>query len=54
MDSDGKGGWKVPSGKGQRLIVVHTGGGEGWVEGAELMFKWKTNSVDYHNEINHQ
>ena len=37
MNSDGKGGWKVPSGKGQRLIVVHTG--EGWVEGAGLMFK---------------
>ena len=35
MDSDGKGGWKVPSGKEQRLIVVHTGGGEG----AGLMFK---------------
>ena len=38
MDSDGKGGWEVPSGKGQRLIVVHTGGGEGWGEGAGLMF----------------
>ena len=54
VDSDGKGGWKVPSRKGQRLIVVHTGGGEGWGEGADLMFKWKTNSADYHNEINHQ
>ena len=54
VDSDGKVGWKVPSGKGQRLIVVHTDGGEGWGEGAGLMFKWKTNSVDYHNEINHQ
>ena len=39
MDSDGKGGWEVPSGKGQRLIVVHAGGGEGWIEGADLMFK---------------
>ena len=39
-NSDVKGGWKVPSGKGQRLIVVNTGGGEeGWVEGADLMFK---------------
>ena len=27
-NSDGKGGWKVPSGKGQRLIVVHAGGEE--------------------------
>ena len=32
MDSDGKGGWKVPSRKGQRLIVVYAGGVEGWVE----------------------
>ena len=39
VDSDGKGGWEVPSGKGQRLIVVHAGGGEGWAEGAGLMFK---------------
>ena len=31
VDSDGRGGWKVPSGKGQRLIVVHAGGVEGWV-----------------------
>ena len=33
IDSDGKGGWKVPSGKGQRLIVVHAGEWEnGWKE----------------------
>ena len=41
VDSDGKGGWKVPSGKGQRLIVVHTGGVEGWVDGAGLVFRSK-------------
>ena len=29
VGSDRKGGWKVPSGKGQRLIVVHTGGVDG-------------------------
>ena len=29
---DGKGGRKLPSGKGQRLIVVHAGGVEGWVK----------------------
>ena len=29
IDSDEKGGWKVPSRKGQRLIVVHVGGVEG-------------------------
>ena len=42
MDSDGKGGWKVPSGKGQRLIVVHAVGVEGWVEGAGLVFRSQT------------
>ena len=52
MDYDGKGGWKVPNGKGQRLIVVHAGGVEGWVDGADLVFKSKTNSADYHNETN--
>ena len=37
VDSDGKGGWKVPSGKGQRLIILHAGSAEGWVPGADLM-----------------
>ena len=54
FDSDGKGGWKVPSGKGQRLIVLHAGGVEGWVEGAILVFRSKTNSADYHDEMNSQ
>ena len=52
VDSDGKGGWKVPSGKGQRLIIVHAGSAEGWVEGADLVFKSKTKSADYHDEMN--
>ena len=52
VDSDGKSGWKVPSGKGQRLIVVHAGGAEGWVKGADLVFRSKTNSADYHDEMN--
>ena len=51
---NGKGGWKVPSGKGQRLIVLHAGGVEGWVEGADLVFRSKTNSADYHDEMNSQ
>ena len=45
VDYDDKGGWKVTSGKGQRLIVVHAGGAEGWVDGADLVFKSKTNSA---------
>ena len=36
VDSDGKGGWKLPSGKGQRLIIVHAGGAEGWVTRCRL------------------
>jgi len=41
----------VPSGKGQRLIVVvHVGGVEGWADGAGLVFKSMTNLADYHNE----
>ena len=52
VDSDGSGGWKVPSGKGQRLIVLHAGGVDGWVDGADLVFRSKTNSADYHDEMN--
>ena len=52
VDYDGKGGWKVPSGKGQRLIVVHAGGVKGWVDGTDLVFNSKTNSVDYHDKMN--
>ena len=43
IDSEGKGGWKVPCGKGHASDV------KGWVEGEELVF---TSSTDYHNEIN--
>ena len=52
VNVDGKGGWKVPSGKGQRLIVVHAGEVEGWVPGTDLVFRSKTNSADYHDEMN--
>ena len=37
--------------KGQRLIVLHAGNAEGWVPGADLMFMLKTNSADYHDEM---
>ena len=52
IDSDGTGGWRVPSGKEQRLIVLHAGGVEGWVEGADPVFRSKTNSADYHDKMN--
>ena len=32
--------------------MVHAGGAEGWVEGADLVFRSKTNSADYHDEMN--
>ena len=41
VDNDGKGGWKVPSGKGRRLIVVHAGSAEGWIDGGALVFRSK-------------
>ena len=50
IDSDGKGGWKVPSGKRKRLIVVHAGGAEGWVQGADLVFCSKKNSAEINSE----
>ena len=52
VDADGQAGWKRPSGKGGRLIVLHAGTAEGWVDGAELVFRAKSSSGDYHNEMN--
>ena len=39
------------SGKGQRLMVVHTGEVEGWIEGADLVLKLKMSSADYHGKM---
>ena len=50
--SDGKGGWKVPSGKGLRLIISHACGENGWVDGTDLVFMSKMNTGDYHDEMN--
>lgn len=43
---------KVPSEKGKRLIVLHIGSIDGFVPGGLLCFESKTNSVNYHDEIN--
>ena len=51
-DYDGRGGLKVPSGKGKRLIVLHAGGEQGWIKGAELVFVGKKDTGDYHHEMN--
>ena len=54
VDCDGSGGWRRPSGKGQRLIILHAGHCKGWVPGCELVFRSKTKSEDYHDEMNTQ
>ncbi|XP_045174542.2 uncharacterized protein LOC123535853 [Mercenaria mercenaria] len=42
----------APFNKGQRLIVVHAGGQNGFVPGAELVFKANCATGDYHHEMN--
>lgn len=49
LDEQGRGGWKRPSGKGQQLIILHAGREEG---NADLVFRSKKNSADYHDEVN--
>lgn len=36
---------------GQRWIVVHAGGENGFIPGAELLYKCKSNTGDYHHEM---
>ena len=47
-----KGGLRRPSGKGTRLIILHAGGEDGWVDGADLVFQSKKATGDYHDEMN--
>jgi len=35
------------------MIVLHAGGDRGFVPGAELLFKAKSASGDYYDEMNH-
>ena len=37
----------MPSGKGSRLIILHSGSRKGWVAGAELVFP----TGDYYDEM---
>jgi len=41
-----------PSGRGQRLIIVHIGNEDGFVPGGLLCFESKKNAKDYHDEMN--
>ncbi|XP_025200475.1 uncharacterized protein LOC112598292 [Melanaphis sacchari] len=43
---------KNPTGKGQRLIVLHIGSDMGFLEGGLLCFGSKKNSANYHDEMN--
>ncbi|KAL4156027.1 hypothetical protein QTP88_000062 [Uroleucon formosanum] len=45
-------GQKEPSGKGKRLIVLHIGSTDGFLPGGLLCFESKTQSTDYHDEMN--
>ena len=44
-------GLKAPSGKGGRVIVVHCGNENGFVNGAGLVFRAKKSNGDYHQEM---
>ena len=43
---------KVPFGKGAWYIVVHAGSENRSLDGAELVFKAKSTTGDYHDEMN--
>jgi hypothetical protein len=34
------------------LIILHTGGNDEWVTGAELVFETRRSTGDYHDEMN--
>ena len=46
-------GLEDPKGLGQRLIVLHIGNEEGFVDGGSLVFE-SHRSADYHQDMNHQ
>jgi len=50
IDSDSNGGMKVPSGGGNRLIILHAGSEDGFVPNGLLCFTSK-NTTDYHEEM---
>ncbi|RVE39844.1 hypothetical protein evm_015506 [Chilo suppressalis] len=51
--NDDEDGVLEPISKGQRFIIVHAGGNQGFVENACLVFKSQTKSGDYHDDMNH-
>jgi hypothetical protein len=51
---DSSEGLNFPVSKGERLIMIHTGGENGFVENALLMRKPNSNTGDYHSQMNFQ
>lgn len=47
-----RGGFRTPSGAGKRVIILHIGSEEGFLEGAGLCFVGKKGTGDYHQEMN--
>ena len=45
-------GIQEPLSKGQRLIIIHAGEKNGFVQNALLMYKASSSCGDYHNEMN--
>lgn len=53
FDDDGP--WiQKPTGKGERLIIVHAITRDGWVPGAKLTFKSTQKTGDYHGQMNEE
>jgi transposase len=51
-DEDGP--WvQKPSGKGERLIIIHAMTKDGWIPNAKLVFKSTKKTGDYHGQMNH-
>ena len=44
--------YRRPSGKGNRLIILHAGSENGWLLHADLVFEAKKTSGKYHDEMN--
>lgn len=52
--SEGKIGPKLKTGRGERFIILHAGGEDGFVPGGLLLFRSKNgNKGDYHDSMNH-
>jgi len=53
LDDEGNGGFPVPSGKGQRLIVSHVGSSKsGFLRPAQFIFNENNTNDDYHGNFN--